>query len=99
MRIVKGFKEATIWKFPLTVVDDQIIIEMPKGAQVLSIQMQRDIPTIWALVNPQAPKEQRKFRLAGTGHLIKEAGEFLYHGTFQMTGNLVFHLFEHANTN
>lgn len=56
--------------------------------------MIEEIPCIWALVNPEAPKEIRKFRLFGTGHPFPD--EPLSHvGTFKMAHDkLVFHLFE-----
>lgn len=88
-----------IWKYPIPVQDD-IQIEMPKGARVLTVQRQGDLPEfggpcLWALVNPEAKKEIRQFRLAGTGHPIDHAEKLTYIGTFQMEGGaLVFHLFE-----
>ena len=49
---------------------------------------------MWALVNPEASTEDRKFRLVGTGRDIKETN--LDHiATFQMAdGAFVWHLFE-----
>ena len=83
-----------IWKFGI--IPSQKTIEMPKGAKVLSVQMQNDIPCIWVLVDPKADKTKRTFEIFGTGHDIECDGisrEFI--GTFQMhSGSLVFHLFE-----
>lgn len=68
-------------------------ISMPAGAEVLCVQMQGDAPQIWALVDPGAPKEDRKFHWRGTGHPTGELGRYV--GTVQlMSGSLVFHLFE-----
>ena len=84
----------TIWKYPIP-VQDNIQVEMPKGARVLTVQMQMDVPYVWALVNPQAEKEIRTFRLVGTGHEIRHSDKLTYIGTFQLEGGaLVFHLFE-----
>lgn len=40
-----------IYKYPLKVEVKQDVF-MPKGAKVLSLQMQNDVPTLWALVDP-----------------------------------------------
>lgn len=80
----------TIWKYSIP-IDDFIAVSMPEGAQVLTVQMQRDTPCIWALVDTEAPLVTCMFRLFGTGNPISgDAGEYV--GTFQMLG-LVFHLF------
>lgn len=85
----------TIWKYPI-VAQDYFEIEMPKDAEVLCVQLQHDTPCIWALVDPEKKRETKRFRLAGTGHLIKEEN-LKYIGTFQLyEGELVFHLFELA---
>jgi hypothetical protein len=84
----------TIWKFPLVVTDKQVV-EMPRGAKILCVQMQGEKPCIWALVDPKTPRSiGRRFSIYGTGHPIQGGpGKFI--GTFQMNGgSLVFHLFE-----
>jgi hypothetical protein len=95
----------TIWKFEVP-VQDNIQIEMPKGARILSVQAQRNLAALtvgdpieqvclWALVNPEATKEIRGFRMVGTDHPIQHSEKLTYIGTFQMQGGaLVFHLFE-----
>lgn len=84
-----------VWKFPVK-VEDYVAIEMPAGAKLLAFQAQHEQPCLWALVDPAAPVEMRRFRLAGTGHPIKEVASNLSHiGTCQMLhGGLIFHLFE-----
>ena len=83
----------TVWKFPVR-WDDSFSAEMPKSAKVLTVQMQNSDPQMWALLDPTEPRRTRTFRLAGTGHLIKQAAnELEYVDTFQTEG-LVFHLFE-----
>ena len=84
-----------IWKYTLDVYDSAI--EMPIGAEVLTVQSQNNIPCLWALVNPLAEKEKRYFEVFGTGHNVYcDMGiERMYIGTFQIdSGSLVFHLFE-----
>ena len=82
-----------VYKYVLPMYDD-VAIELPQGAKILKVDTQESVPCIWALVDPDAPLEMRKFRVVGTGHPIEEKGlEFI--GTFQMYGGeLVFHLFE-----
>ena len=84
-----------IWKYQLLTTGFQFI-EMPRGAQILCVQMQHDSPHIWAIVNPDEKKMRpRKINTYGTGQLME--GEILerYIGTYQLhSGALVFHVFE-----
>lgn len=73
-------------------------IDLPKGAQVLSVQMQNFQPHLWVLIDPnEEEKETRVFVIYGTG---KPLGDNLgvYIGTYQQNVhdviNLVWHLFE-----
>ena len=100
-RFKKRFKEerklnmVKIFKYPVSITDS-FTLDMPKGADILSFQIQEGNPYIWALVNPEAEIEKRTFRLAGTGHPIEELPlDLFFIGTVQMVGgNLVWHLFE-----
>jgi hypothetical protein len=81
-----------IWKFPIT-SPDGTRIDMPQGARILTVQMQAGMPTLWAVVDPEAPRRARYFRVVGTGH-THEAGVFRdYLGTVQ-DGPFVWHVFE-----
>jgi len=84
-----------IYKYPIEVKDEQSI-EMPMGATILCVQVQREKPNIWAVVEENAVVETRKFVLYGTGHALNGTENLQkYIGTFQMqSGNFVFHLFE-----
>jgi hypothetical protein len=83
-----------VWKQPIP-VDGAFELLMPRGARVLTVQVQGTIPCVWMLVDPAAAPERRRFRLAGTGHPIENAADLDYVGTFQIHGGaLVFHLFE-----
>jgi hypothetical protein len=84
----------TIWKFEL---DFNSTFEMPKGAEILTVQLQKDIPCLWALVDTEKELEKRHFETYGTGHpLSYERGNSkVYIGTYQIAnGALVFHVFE-----
>lgn len=92
-----------VWKYPLGNWETGMYsAEMPFGAEVLDLQTQDGMPTMWALVNPDAVKEQRHFIIVGTGHIYaspSHSGAALssegFVGTFQqMDGALVFHVFE-----
>lgn len=83
----------TIHKYPITIYD-YIQLLMPKGAEVLCVQVQHEQPCIWAKVDTEQENEIRNFALRGTGHAFM-GGEQKYIGSFQMQGGLlVFHLFE-----
>ena len=83
----------SIWKFPIA-LDDHIEVQMPVGAKVLSVQVQRATICMWALVETEAKQERRRFCILPTGGAVYSyVGQFI--GTFQLAGgNLVFHLFE-----
>lgn len=81
-----------IYKYPIS-VDDEISIKIPKGAVILTVQIQKGEPCIWALVDPDKEETERHFYLYGTGMTVTHAE--VYIGSFQMlNGSLIFHLFE-----
>ena len=80
----------TIWKYPVSV--GSFMLTMPRGAEILDVQMQGAEPVLWALVTPAAGQQERSFVVYGTGDEIAPAALF-HRGTFQM-GPLVWHLFE-----
>lgn len=89
-----------IWKFEIGAAP--CAVEMPKGAQILTVQNQNDLVCIWALVNPGNAKELRYFEIYGTGHNIftKNNTELRYINTYQLDeGTIVFHLFERVHNN
>jgi hypothetical protein len=83
----------TIHKFPLIVADRQTIA-MPPAAVILTVQVQRGIPCVWVMLNPDEVRVPRTIMIHGTGHEF--AGTLYRHiGTFQLDGgSLVFHAFE-----
>ncbi len=83
-----------IWKFELP-VEDNIVVRMPDGAQIISVDVQREIPCLWAIVDPAAALVDRNFVLRGTGHELGIVGGHV--GSFLLySGAIVFHLFEAA---
>ena len=86
-------KNRQIWKFQFPVQDD-IEIEMPMDAEVLHVEVQGEMPCLWAQVDPSLPRVKRQFHLYGTGHHMHNTPQ-QHVGSFQMHGGaLVFHLFE-----
>lgn len=85
-----------IWKYELQTTGSQAI-EMPIGAEILTVQTQNDIPCLWALVHPKESKEMRFIDVYGTGHNVPFGMQEIkkYIGTYQLHGGtLVFHVFE-----
>lgn len=83
----------SIFKYQLETTDEQIV-EMPLGAEVLTVQVQNEIPCIWAKVNPNHTPIRYRFRIFGTGHTIEEDFTGKYIGTYQLfNGSGVFHIF------
>jgi hypothetical protein len=80
-----------IYKYPFE-IKDKVLLDLPKGAKILRVAVQNETPCIWALVNADAPRELRGFRIYGTEHRIgPEAGAYV--ATFNQ-GPYVWHLFE-----
>lgn len=81
---------AAVWKYELPSADNQV--SMPEGARVLDIQATRGVPTIYALVDPEAPRRTRMFTRVATGQAFDTAG-LSYIATVR-AGVLVWHIFE-----
>ena len=79
----------TIWKFQILFLIKGNLT-MPEKAKIVSVQMQGEIPTLWAEVDTDAPVEKRQFVFYGTGHRQDEG---CYIGTFQ-SPPFVWHLYE-----
>lgn len=84
----------SVYKYPLEITDSQTVW-MPKGSEILSLQVQSGCPFIWALTDPNAVPEERTFEVYGTGHDIQHISSRTYVGTVQTNGGmLVWHVFE-----
>lgn len=71
---------------------------MPEGAGILCVQNQRESPSIWAIVDTEAPLEERTFVTIATGHPYPEGFNMNYIGTYQLSGGaFVYHVFELIN--
>lgn len=65
---------------------------MTRGAEILCVQNQNEIPCIWAAVDTDEIIETRKFVYCGTGHPAPE-GKYIGTALFR-GGDLVFHFFD-----
>ncbi len=94
MHDVARVMTATIWKFPIP-AGDEITVDMPDGAVILTVGGVRDEAFVWAMVDAEAPFVGRRLAVRGTGHPLGEVGDYI--GTFMLlSGSLVFHVFEAA---
>lgn len=82
----------TIYKYPLRVIDEQIIY-IPWGAKILSVQVQNGDPCLWALVDSMRTKQEYTIQIVGTGQYIDDPLEELqFLETFQID-SFVGHVF------
>jgi hypothetical protein len=81
----------SIHKFALPMPVNAIYVA--KGARVLCVQNQDNLPCIWFEVDPDAPDERREFITVPTGGLVDLGAEYVgtAHG---VEGWLVFHIYE-----
>ena len=81
----------TIYKYALAVEDEQDV-PMPKGAELLHVDVQQDQACLWARVDDQAETATRRIIIHGTGH---PAGDEPYVGSFMILGgSFVGHVFD-----
>lgn len=84
----------TIWKVEIKPWD-RVSVELPEGADILTVQLQNGLPHIWALVDDQKEIKMVEIYVFGTGQLVPNHVTLEdYIGTYQMNdGKLVYHLF------
>lgn len=80
-----------IFKYQIP-IKDKFNLRIPgNNAQFIKLQLQDEIPCLWALVRDQDPLYFYNFRLYGTGHEI-DVNSRIHIGTFQLR-DFVGHLF------
>lgn len=84
---------STVWKFPIG-YPDRLSLEVPRGAKFIHFDMQGRTPTVWALVEPNSPLEQRQLRMVGTGHHFPDGEDSHIGSCIDASTGLVWHLFE-----
>lgn len=91
-----------VLKYELQVTDEQTV-DLPRGAELLHVAQQDPSDPLhlqlWALVDPDAPDEPRRFAVRGTGHLCEDfkQGRLEHIGTVLCPASgLVWHVFAAA---
>jgi len=84
----------TVQHYELEAIDP-IIISLPMNADVLTVQVQKGVVSLFALIDPKETRyEVRAFKAVTTSHQF-EVKLLNYVGTFQTgEGQFMFHLFE-----
>lgn len=84
-----------IYEFPLGHGRGKVELEMPVGALVLDVAHQRGAICLWAMVDPDAPLQNRSFAVIGTGYVIPdEKYVSLCHVKTVHAKPFVWHVFE-----
>jgi len=83
-----------IWKYTLGF--GVAVHPMPAGAEILTVQMQHGLPTLWARVDTDAPKVHRAVACYGTGWDGVERGAYI--ATVQYHDGTVWHFFDQGPT-
>lgn len=83
-----------IFKYPLHLVSHQVVA-MPRGAEILSVQLQYETICLWAVVEPDRVSSARQIVILATGESVdKESFLYLkFIGTVQVD-EYVWHVFE-----
>lgn len=86
-------KRRVIYKYYVP-EENEFQLDIPKQAQLLSVQMQGEHAQLWVLVDPDAEVERRNFRVFGTGQVV-DAGQFdgYNHVDTWQSGEFAWHLF------
>jgi len=85
-----------IYKYPLKRGERDIVIEMPVGSKILSVNNQYDYPVIWALVDEEIKHtEGRHIVYYLTGEKFEIDSEHIFIGTCLFdNGSFIIHVFE-----
>lgn len=84
---------SAIWKFSLPTAPMSYYLEIPKGAQLLSVRVQFGRPYVWAVVDPEAESESRKVISVMTGSSTGQLGPYIGSALLD-AGGFVLHYFE-----
>lgn len=81
-----------IYKYPFE-VSGYLKLPLSQEAKILLVEDQHNVPTLWALIDPEQTPGVRRFHIYGTGHLIPHP-ERLTHVASWQSGSFVWHMFE-----
>ena len=78
-----------IYKYPFEIIDIQTV-KLPKGAIILTAQLQNGRPCIWAYVDPsEIEAEDVTLRVYGTGQEIDDSLDLTYVSTIQIREKII----------
>lgn len=81
----------TIYKFPIQQIAGTVLISTPRIVRWLDVQMQHNLITLWAVVDPDSEIGPQEIYIRGTGHpMLGTEGKHL--GSVQDRA-FVWHLF------
>lgn len=67
------------------------VVDLPVGAEILTLGVQDGWVYIWALIDPEAPTRPVRFAKVGTGWEAPDPGTYV--GTYHEAGGYVWHIF------
>lgn len=82
-----------IWKYTFYQIGITTV-EVPRGAEILSVASQRDVITMWYKCDPKAPKQERFFKMVPTGYECELDGWICRGIAMTHGGQFVYHIFE-----
>ena len=88
----------TIHKYQLTQTSSErtMTVEMPQFHEIVRLDLQNNVITIWAIVDTDTQLYKETFHIFGTGHRIPEHSKFEYVGTIFQFG-FVWHIFHEVD--
>lgn len=69
----------TIWKYQMP-VQERFVMALPQDAQIIRVADQGGMFWLWAVVDTEAPLEERLFHAVKTGAPMPENRNLVYHG-------------------
>lgn len=90
-----GEPKHTVWKFPVHSdgLTDSASVSLPANAKVIHVDIQNNVLTLWAWVDPDAPVSARRILVRGTGHPAPAPWAATHLGTV-FSGPYVWHVFD-----
>lgn len=79
---------------------ERLTIALPQGAQILNVagRIGWQPVELWALVDPDAPMEDRHFHIIETDGELAPSTQLVYVGTFQQgVAAVPYHMFEESH--
>jgi hypothetical protein len=85
-----------VYKYTLPSYAGQHLISLPQEAEILSVQEQFGMLTLWVLTTTEVSLwDNRKFHVIETGGVVPDWCKLTYIDTCQLAeGTLVWHIFE-----